>query len=60
MLFFLCGCITEKRQNVEYISAAYELLNEEIVTTMPGTLRVAGDFLAWENPFARDYFVSPR
>lgn len=57
ILLFLCGCTTEKRQNVEYASVTYELLNDEIVTTMPGTLRVADDFLAWEDPFARDYFV---
>lgn len=57
LLFFLSGCTSKKEQNVEYVSATYELLNDEIVTTMPGTLRVAGDFLVWENPFARDYFV---
>ena len=39
------------------MSATYELLDDEIATTMPGTLRVAGDFLVWEDPFARDYFV---
>ena len=57
ILFFLYGCANEKKQNVEYVSATYELLDDEIATTMPGTLRVAGDFLVWEDPFARDYFV---
>ena len=45
ILFFLYGCANEKKQNVEYVSATYELLDDEIATTMPGTLRVAGDFL---------------
>lgn len=44
ILFFLYGCANEKKQNVEYVSATYELLDDEIATTMPGTLRVAGDF----------------
>ena len=54
ILFFLYGCANEKKQNVEYVSATYELLDDEIATTMPGTLRVAGDFLVWEDPFSRD------
>lgn len=57
IFFFLYGCANEKKLNVEYVSATYELLDDEIATTMPGTLRVAGDFLVWEDPFARDYFV---
>lgn len=57
MLFFLCSCTSEKKRNVENVNATYELLDDEIVTTMPGSLRVAGDFLVWEDPFARDYFV---
>lgn len=39
------------------MSVPHELLDDEIVTTMPGTLRVTGDFLIWEDPFARNYFV---
>lgn len=54
---FLWGCAGEKKQSVEYADATYKLLDDEIATTMPGTLRVAGDFLVWEDPFARDYFV---
>ena len=50
ILFFLYGCANEKKLNVEYVSATYELLDDEIATTMPGTLRVAGDFLVWEDP----------
>lgn len=53
----LCGCASEKKQPVEYVSATHEVLNDDIMTTMPGTIRVAGDFLVWEDPFARDYFV---
>ena len=55
--FVLCGCTGEKKQNVEYISATHEVLDDDIMTTMPGTILIAGDFLVWENPFARDYFV---
>lgn len=57
IFLLLWGCTSEKKQSVEYVDATYKLLDDEIVTTMPGTLRIAGDFLVWDNPFARDYFV---
>lgn len=55
--FLLCSCANEKKPNVEYVSVTHEVLNDDILTTMPGDLLVAGDFLVWEDPFARDYFV---
>ena len=30
ILFFLYGCANEKKQNVEYVSATYELLDDEM------------------------------
>lgn len=57
ILLFLLGCTGENRKGVEYVNATYRLLDDEIVTTMPGTLRISGDFLVWEDPFSRDYFV---
>lgn len=57
LFLFLCSCASEKKQNVEYVSATHEVLDDEIMTTMPGTLYVADDFLVWEDPFARDYFA---
>ena len=57
ILLFLCSCANERKRDVEYVSVTHEVLDDEIATTMPGILRVAGDFLVWEDPFARDYFV---
>lgn len=57
VFLFLLGCTGENRKSIEYTDATYRLLDDEIVTTMPGSLRVAGDYLVWENPFAHDYFV---
>ena len=53
-IFFLFGC---KSKNTQYERKSYTLLDNEIMTTMPGSLIVAGDYLVWEDPFARDYFV---
>ena len=38
IFFFLYGCANEKKLNVEYVSATYELLDDEIATTMPGRI----------------------
>lgn len=43
--------------NLKYEKALPELLSEDLMTTMPGKLIVADQFLVWEDPFARDYFV---
>lgn len=55
--FMLIGCKKEKK-TVIYETAPYQLLNADIITTMPGNLLIAGKYLVWENPFARDYFIS--
>ncbi len=53
-IFFLFGC---KSENTQYEKISYTLLDDEIVTTMPGSLIVTSDYLVWTDPFARDYFV---
>lgn len=51
---FLFGC---ESKNTQYERISYTLLDDDIMTTMPGSLIVAGDYLVWTDPFARDYFV---
>ena len=36
----------------------YQVLDGEIMTQMPGFMFMAGDYLVWEDPFARDFFVN--
>lgn len=38
-------------------SRTYQLLEDEIMTRMPGSLLIAGDYLVWEDPFSREYFL---
>lgn len=54
LFFLLLGC---KSENVQYEKISYKLLDDDIMTIMPGSLIVAGDYLVWTDPFARDYFV---
>lgn len=54
LFFLLVGC---KSENIQYEEISYKLLDNNIMTTMPGSLIVAGDYLVWTDPFARDYFV---
>lgn len=53
-LLFFFGCKTE---DVQYEKVSYEVLSDEIMTTMPGSLILTGNFLVWGDPFSRDYFV---
>lgn len=54
LFFLLLGC---KSGNVQYEEISYKLLDDDIMTTMPGSLIVTSDYLVWTDPFARDYFV---
>lgn len=56
LYFFLLSC-QNGGEDVLYEKRIYKLLDGDIMTTMPGSLTVAGDFLVWTDPFARDYFV---
>lgn len=51
----LLGC--KGTTEVKYEKAMFQLLNDELLTTMPGKLIVMDRYLAWEDPFSRDYFV---
>lgn len=53
----LIGC-QQREKNIAYEKVNYQLLNDSIMTRMPGDLIVADNYLVWEDPFARDYFVN--
>lgn len=62
LLYCLCliclfGC-QSKQEEVVREKAAYQVLDDEIMTQMPGSMAVAGDYLMWYDPFATDYFVN--
>ena len=51
----LGGC--KKNAEINYEKASFQLLNGDLLTTMPGKLIVMDRYLVWEDPFSRDYFV---
>ena len=53
----LSGC-RNRESSLSYEEKTPIVLNDSLMTRMPGTLLVAGDYLVWEDPFARDYFVN--
>lgn len=55
-LLLLFGC-KQKTVEVQHCAIDGTILNDELMTRMPGPLRVYGDYLYWEDPFARDYFL---
>lgn len=54
MLFISC---TQQKVEVQRCALQGTVVNSELMTRMPGPLRVYGDYLYWEDPFARDYFL---
>ena len=57
MFFLLYGC-GQRKDDICHESVKYHLLNDSIMTSMPGNLIVADKYLIWEDPFADDYFVN--
>ena len=53
----LFGC-QSKQAEVAHEKVTFQVLHHEIMTRMPGSIAVAGDYLMWYDPFARDYFVN--
>lgn len=52
------GCHSVQEREVVREKATAQVLHNEIMTRMPGTMVVVGDYVVWEDPFARDYFVN--
>lgn len=53
----ILGCQSKQREVVRE-KVLFQILDSNIMTRMPGSMSVAGDYLVWEDPFARDYFVN--
>ena len=49
----LFGC-QSKQAEVTHEKVTFEVLHNDIMTRMPGSMAVAGDYLMWYDPFARD------
>lgn len=56
LLLFLLSCSPRPVEPVR-VKMQPQVLSNEIVTTMPGDLFMADEFLVWSDPFARDYFI---
>ena len=56
-IIILTGC-QSKQSEVAHEKAIFEVLHNDIQTRMPGSMTVAGNYITWEDPFARDYFVN--
>ncbi|WP_294477334.1 hypothetical protein [uncultured Bacteroides sp.] len=52
----LCGCKSENAGVIRE-SVAPQVMNSDIMTTMPGSIDVTEKYVVWQDPFARDYFV---
>ncbi|WP_071150406.1 hypothetical protein [Bacteroides ndongoniae] len=57
-LLFLYGCQSVKKREVVREKATAQILHNDIMTRMPGTMIIVGNYVVWEDPFARDYFVN--
>lgn len=56
VFFFFCSC-SSKDAEVQRITLQSQILNDELITTMPGDLLLTDNYLVWSDPFSRDYFV---
>ena len=56
ILLFLSSCIS-KDIEVERVALQPEILNNELITMMPGDLLVVDKYLVWSAPFSHDYFL---
>lgn len=54
MLLYSC---TSKKPEVERIALQCQILNDELMTTMPGDLLLTSNYLVWSDPFSHDYFL---
>lgn len=57
-ILLLSGCHSGQKQEVVREKATAQVLHNDIMTRMPGTMIVVGDYVVWEDPFARDYFAN--
>lgn len=57
-IILLFGCHSGQEQEVVREKATAQVLHNDIMTRMPGTMVVVGDYVVWEDPFARDYFAN--
>lgn len=55
LFIFLFSCTP--KEEVERITLQSQVLNDELLTTMPGDLILAGEYLIWSDPFAHDSFL---
>lgn len=52
--FYSCS---SNKVETERIVLQSQILNDELLTVMPGDLLLVDDCLVWSDPFARDYFL---
>lgn len=55
VLFIVSGC--SKRTEVIRLNSKPHVLNDDILTVMPGDLVLTGNYLVWSDPFSKDYFL---
>lgn len=55
LFIFLFSCTP--KEEVERITLQSQVLNDELLTTMPGDLILAGEYLIWSDPFTHDSFL---
>ncbi len=54
IFFYFCSC--SKEIEVPRISLHSQVLNDELLTMMPGDLLLVDDYLIWSDPFSHDFF----
>lgn len=55
IFFYFCSC--SKEIEVPRISLHSQVLNDELLTMMPGDLLLVDDYLIWSDPFSHDFFL---
>ena len=53
----LVSCTMKENKIVREAGVSYEVVNEDIYTSIPGSLHYGGGFLVWDDPRAEEGFV---
>lgn len=56
IFFFFCSC-SSKETEIQRITLQSQILNDELITMMPGDLFLVGKYLVWSDPFSHDCFL---
>lgn len=57
IFLFFSSCSSKEDDKVQRINLNSEILNDELLTMMPGDLLLTNGYLVWSDPFSHEYFL---